>query len=483
MSVSVKLSAAFLATVLLGGVLLWQLSVIRELAEGNRRLTTISARVSVVGTEQLYRIDRLAENYAKYRVTGDERYAEQFILLGRRVRTSFADLDTLALTTAEAGHIDRVERLLEEFGRLVPESPAGAGEPSTGGEVVEETERVEEWIDDLRSETVLLTEASRTAMLREADRSARNARRAETHAWLLGGLVILFGAVTTAAVARSVTLGLRRLQAGTKRVAEGEFDVRLSGAREREFRQLEAAFNAMVERLSELEQMQKDFLAGISHDLKSPLASIRETLSVLLDEVPGPLEERQRRLLSLASQSGERLAGMISRLLDLAQLEARAIPYAFAENDLADLARGVVSEMETRLRDRDVAVEVALPVELPADFDRDRMAQVVQNLLENALAVAPDGSTIRVEGGAASDGTVRLSVRDRGPGVPEGMREKIFDRFVRGDGRGSAGGAGLGLTICREIVNAHGGRIWVSEPEGGGSVFVVDLPPAAATAG
>jgi signal transduction histidine kinase len=238
--------------------------------------------------------------------------------------------------------------------------------------------------------------------------------------------------------------------------------------------------------------MKKDFLAGISHDLKSPLASIRETLTVLLDEVPGPLVERQRRLLQLATQSGERLSAMISNLLDLAQLEARVTQYEFAPHDLAGLVRGIVAEMETRFRERDVAAELESPESLLVECDAERMAQVVQNLIDNALAVAPGGTEIRVAlsspagyptsmersktgGDVRAMNLVRLEVGDRGPGVPEELADRIFEKFQRGEG-GYSQGVGLGLTISREIVVAHDGRIWLEARPGGGSVFIVEIP-------
>ena len=492
MSVSTRLWVGFLATVLLGAVLVFQLGVIGDLAEGNTRLATISSRVSVVGAEQLNRLDLLNEHLAKYRVTGDERYAEQFALAADRIQASFADIDTLALT---AGEREPVERIGELFGEFDAELKLLGGlAAAEGAEAPDEglLERGARWIEGLRSETLALTEASREAMVSEAERSVRRAESAEKTAWILAIAVLAIGGLVTFTVARSVSGNLRRLAEGTHRVAEGEFGIRLSGARGREFRELEDDFNVMVERLSELERMKKDFVAGISHDLKSPLASIRMTLSVLQDELSGPLVERQRRLLELASRSSERLAGMISHLIELAQLEGSALPFHFRQVDLGRLVGGVAAEMETRFHEKEVTPVLDLPRPLLLECDAGRIAQVVQNLVENALEVAPAGSSIEIriedlaqvspaEGSAGADnGTgeteaIRLTISDRGPGIPAELAARIFDRFVRGD-RGSVGGAGLGLTICREIVEAHGGRIWVEDRLGGGSTFAFEIP-------
>lgn len=476
MSVSWKLWSGFFATLLLGAILIYQLSVIRELAEANRRLAAISSRVTVVGTEQLYRLDQMSENSAKYRITADRRYAEQFSELFRLVRSGYEDLDTLRLVSEERQHVDRVLRLLarlEPIARTLGRIGAGSDSTSAGPVLAG---RGDGWIADLRTETIALTEASRAAMIEEVRQSARDAREAERRAWMIAVVALVFGALTTLTAARSVSSGLRRLSTGTRQVAEGDLDYRFSGAREREFQALESDFNIMVERLSELDRMKKDFLAGISHDLKSPLASIRETLSVLLDEVPGPITERQEKLLRLAGRSGDRLTGMISNLLDLAQLEADVIEYDLREHDLADLVATVVEETETRFEEKQVEVRLEVPPKLEVRCDAGRMSQVVQNLLDNALAVAPEGSGVDIELTSLDEsGPARLTVRDRGPGVPDELSERIFERFMRGNGRYS-GGAGLGLTICREIVEAHGGRIWTEPRPGGGSCFVVEIP-------
>jgi signal transduction histidine kinase len=492
MSVSARLWVAFLATVLLGAVLVFQLGVIGDLAEGNTRLATISSRVSVIGAEQLNRLDLLDEHLAKYRVTGDERYAEQFALAADRFRSSFADIDTLALTAAEREPVERMGELFGEFDAELEHLGGLAADDGPKAPDAILLERGARWIEGLRSETVALTEASRAAMVLEAERSVRRAESAETTAWILAIAVLALGGIVTFTVARSVSGSLRRLAEGTHRVAEGEFGIRLSGARGREFRELEDDFNVMVERLSELERMKKDFVAGISHDLKSPLASIRMTLSVLQDELSGPLVERQRRLLELASRSSERLAGMISHLIELAQLEGSALPFHFRRVDLGRLVGGVAAEMETRFHEKEVTAVLDLPRQVQVECDAGRIAQVVQNLIENALEVAPAGSTIEIgcrrladepreDGEQAADGSkrhpeaVRLTVSDRGPGVPPELAPTIFDRFVRGD-RGSVGGAGLGLTICREIIEAHVGRIWVEDRPGGGSTFAFQIP-------
>ena len=474
MSAATKLWAAFLATLLLGAVVVYQLRVIGDLAETNIRLATTAARVSAEGAEQLHRLDLLEEHLAKYRVTGDGRYVEQLLLVADRFRSAMDGIDTLVLSPDER---ERVVRTLDLYGEFdagldsLGALAAGSGRRPRDAALLDGGQQ---WIAALRVETAGLNQASRAAMVAAAERSVLRARKTETTAWTLALAVLAVSGLVAFTVARSITGSLRRLAAGTRRVAGGEFGTRLSGARGREFRELEGDFNVMVERLSELEQMKKDFVAGVSHDLKSPLASIRMTLSLLRDEVPGPLVERQKRLLDLATRSSERLAGMIAHLLELARLEANAVPLEYGLHDLETIVGSVVAETETRLNEKEVTPLLDCPPGLTVACDGDRIGQVVQNLLENALEVAPAGSSIEIRCESGSR-VVRVGVADRGPGVPPELVRTIFDRFVRGR-RGSEGGAGLGLTICREIVEAHGGRIWVDERPGGGSRFTFEIP-------
>ncbi|MDH3298441.1 MAG: HAMP domain-containing histidine kinase, partial [Gemmatimonadota bacterium] len=162
-------------------------------------------------------------------------------------------------------------------------------------------------------------------------------------------------------------------------------------------------------------------------------------------------------------------------------LESQAIRYSFEPTDLAKITRQAVERMEARLEQAGVEADVEAPESLVVDCDETRMAQVIENLLDNALKFSPVGGTVRVEVSAAGDngggGGIRLCVSDEGPGVADADKEAIFERFAqRGEPSGSAGGVGLGLTICREIVSAHRGRIGVVDRPGGGSTFQVALP-------
>jgi two-component system sensor histidine kinase GlrK len=281
---------------------------------------------------------------------------------------------------------------------------------------------------------------------------------------------------------RSITTPLQQLTRGTRNISTGKFSHRLPEDGPLEFAELARDFNKMTEQLGELDQMKKDFVSHVSHELKAPLAAIRQTLAVTMEQIPGPINEQQRRLLQLSRNSAERLTAMVANLLDVSRLEAGTMEYEMSPQDLNEVARTVVDEFSVTAEERRIKLSVTAdaPV-IPVLCDRDRMIQVVGNLIDNALKFSPPDSAIDVnlvyspQNGAS---VALLSVADRGPGVPDAHKRAVFEKFhqVRGGGKRAAGqGVGLGLAICKTIVDAHRGRIWVEDNRGGGSVFRMEM--------
>src|SRR5262249_51771107 len=194
---------------------------------------------------------------------------------------------------------------------------------------------------------------------------------------------------------RSIDEPLRRLVEGTRAIAKGQFWHRLPARGNDEFAELAHDFNVMTEKLGELDQMKKDFVSHVSHDLKAPLASIRQIMHLLLQEIPGSLNDQQKELLRLSYDSSERLAAMVGNLLDLSRMEAGSMEYDMARHDLVALAAGVIREFDVQARNKNIRLrlESGLP-SVFAECDRDRIVQVIGNLFENALKFSPPGSDI-----------------------------------------------------------------------------------------
>ncbi len=233
-----------------------------------------------------------------------------------------------------------------------------------------------------------------------------------------------------------------------------------------------------------------DFLANMSHELRTPMHAVLSFARLGLARTPaGTTGETAlpRRYFGRILESGERLLRLVDDLLDLSKLEAGRMNYDFADHDLAEVAAGAVTEMEEVARQRDVLLICVAPSgPCRARIDRYRMGQVLRNLLSNALRYTPPGRSVRVEiapvsapagRGAVAERRLILRVVDEGVGIPDGELESIFEKFVQSSKtRSGAGGTGLGLPICREIVQAHGGEIFAGHARDGGAVLTVMLP-------
>ncbi len=246
---------------------------------------------------------------------------------------------------------------------------------------------------------------------------------------------------------------------------------------------LARTLNGMLARLEAGVEARERLIADASHELRSPLAAMRAELEVSLrHDAMGPAA---RAGIERARAEVLRMGRIVENLLTLARVDEGGLELLRRPQDLLEIARrgAAARAAAARAAGRELVVE-GEPVTVAAD--RDRIDQVVANLLDNALRFAAGEVRVTVHGG----GEARLVVADDGPGVPVEVRDRVFDRFWRADAARdrSAGGVGLGLAICAEIVHAHGGRIWVEDRAGSGSAFVVVLPvaetaPEAATGG
>jgi K+-sensing histidine kinase KdpD len=266
----------------------------------------------------------------------------------------------------------------------------------------------------------------------------------------------------------------------TRRVRE---QARAAEARERDTARLYAegerlAQEARDARLeAEREHLRNALLSSVSHDLRTPLAVVTGATSTLLDRPPAD-EGKRRVLLRTAHEEALRLNQLVHNLLDMTRLEAGALQVRKELQPLEEVFGSALNRMEDRLRDREVGTQ--LPDDLPlCPFDAVLVEQVLINLLENALKHTPQGTPIDLAA-RALESAVEVEVADRGPGVAPDDAERIFHKFQR-LGEREGGGVGLGLAICRGIVQAHGGRAWVEARPGGGASFRFTLPLDAST--
>jgi two-component system sensor histidine kinase GlrK len=279
-------------------------------------------------------------------------------------------------------------------------------------------------------------------------------------------------------ITRSVTQPIGALKRKTQEISEGKFEGNLRIAAPPELRDLAASFNLMCQKLNELEKMKSDFYASMSHELRTPLTCIKEGTGLLLEGVAGNLTDKQRKLLTIVAQESNRLISLVTSVLDLSKMEAGMMTYGLEKSALAPLIQKAVVEIAPLAEAKEIKIETEVAAELPTvKIDRERILQVLRNLLGNAAKFTPKSGKVKVRARTVNKG-VEVSVWDTGPGIAAENLEAIFEKFQQGkpNGASSGNGTGLGLAIAKQIITSHGGQIWAENQAERGSTFFFVLP-------
>jgi two-component system OmpR family sensor kinase len=277
---------------------------------------------------------------------------------------------------------------------------------------------------------------------------------------LLGGFI----------VAMRLGRRLARLERAARHVAQGRFMEPLPVTSKDEIGQLTDTFNRMQHQLRQVDVARKEFIATASHELRTPIFSLGGFVELLQDEDLD--EDTRREFLETMGEQVERLQKLSVDLLDLSRLDAGSVELHTEPVDLAELTRSVAGEFRPRLTEHGTELVLDVPDEGPnAACDRERVAQIMRILLDNALRHTPEGTGVTVRA-TRYNGAAELTVADTGPGLPAGARAKVFERFFTGD---AARGAGLGLAIARELAERMDGRL-VLTTERGSTSFTLELP-------
>ena len=282
-------------------------------------------------------------------------------------------------------------------------------------------------------------------------------------ALFLGGLLFM-----------QITRPLGRLRDAARKLAQGDLSQRVEVDSSDEIGELAQAFNEMAESLQRTEELRKNMVADIAHELRTPLAVIQGHLEALQDRVFAPTEEN----IGVIHEETLLLARLVDDLRDLALADAGQLEIERGPVDLVVLISRVVTSTRKRASEKGVLLVEEVPERLPeVRADAQRIGQVVSNLLSNGITHTPSGGKVTVAAKEV-DRWVEVRVTDTGPGVPPEEMPYLFERFYRSDRSRSRaqGGSGLGLAIVKQLVEAHGGRIWAESEVGRGATFVFTLP-------
>jgi two-component system, OmpR family, sensor histidine kinase BaeS len=358
------------------------------------------------------------------------------------------DLDGAAVWESRGGPMSEMHQ------RMMGSGPLGAQrdvEVAVGGEVV-------------GTASVRLPQAG----LLPSDVAFRTAvNRALLLAGVAGGLVAVAVGVL---LARRATAPARRLTSAARAIAAGDRSRRVALDRRDEFGEMSEAFDRMADAVEEEDRLRRTFAADVAHELRTPLTILRGEIEALEDGIVEPTPEA----LGSLREETMRLGRLVADLETVARAEAAGFTLDRQLVDLAEVVVDVVTTHEGMLASRGVGIDVTSGHGVYVSGDRSRLGQVVVNLLANAAAFTPEGGRVSVDVGVdEQEATIRVT--DSGPGVPPDELPHVFERFFRGR-QARPGGSGIGLTVVRDLVEAHGGGVTASNHPGGGAAFVVRLP-------
>ncbi len=289
--------------------------------------------------------------------------------------------------------------------------------------------------------------------------------------------------IASVIISRQVVAPVRRMMDISHRVAEGEYSKRLKLAGDvnsgqfDELDLLALSFNQMANKLEKTETMRRQLIGDVSHELRTPLTAIKGYMEGLVDGVLPATPETYHMVYSEA----DRLQRLVNGLQELSRVEAGAYELKLEPVSVYSLVKSVTAHLQRQFDEKDILLEITLPSGLPEiQADKDRITQVLTNLVGNALQYTPSGGRVSILAKNVHD-EVEVIVRDAGVGISATDLRHIFDRFYRVDkSRARSGaGSGIGLTIAQALVKAHQGRIWVESPgEGKGSTFHFTIPAA-----
>jgi two-component system, NtrC family, sensor histidine kinase GlrK len=437
------------------------------------------------------RIIKLAENalddlYSlkaaedKYRISKEPDYYWQF----KQTRTDFtrriAQLDGIADTEVKIALLTNIKRFKTFYDALLDKRESMLGDREAEERdyltYVAEREKVTHDIEEELKNFIRASTYDRDSKLQQSDTMSRRAAEIIVVSEIFA---IIFVIIITLINTWKINRPIKLLGEKTKQVAGGKFGEPLKISSPPEIEELADAFNVMCERLREQDQIKVDYISHLSHELRAPLTVIREASGMLQEGVFSKAPEKQEELFTVIKAECDRLISSVNRILDFSRMEVGEMVFSFQTERLRPIIEKSVLKLSPLAKNKRMGIILEIPEDIPPlRMDIERIEEVFQNLLDNALKYTLEGGkiTVSVRNNDEND-TVEVSVSDTGRGIPENGLMEVFDKFKRvDDRRGAAMGSGLGLAIVRHIINAHGGHIWVKSKVGEGSTFTFSLP-------
>jgi signal transduction histidine kinase len=274
---------------------------------------------------------------------------------------------------------------------------------------------------------------------------------------------------------------LKELLKGIRSISNDRFGKPIRVRSKDEFGKLANAFNEMAVQLKEEERMRSDFIGMLSHEIRTPLTSTRESVNMIVEEVMGEINPRQRKFLEIASTEIGRICDLLNHLMQVSRLESINLNIKQEPIKTSAFVSGCISRLGHVADTKNIRIAASIPSELPDILgDPEYLQRVFYNLMDNAIKFSVPGSKINVGIKPTKNrANLLFFVKDNGPGIPEEEQSLIFNKYYQArNTRDNIDGVGLGLNISKHIIEAHGGDIWVESKDNQGSTFCFSLPVA-----
>ncbi len=413
----------------------------------------------------------------KYTVTRDAALYGQFLAARDEFNGYLEEVLKVADASSPEELLNKLKAHHQTYQKLIEEE-AGyvwVNRPYPSSRYREEKEKIfDQMLEELQTLVLYYRQNTlkKIIQLEELGVSARQVTMVVVAIALLA--VIILSLVITSSITHPISL----LIAKTREIARGIFENNLHVSGPPEIKELSEAVNSMCDRLKAIDKMKTDFFSSISHELRTPLTSIKEGTSLLMEGIGGEITEKQRKLLNIIAGESRRLIELVNSSLDLSKMEVGMMIFNFTKDAITPLINKAAGEIEPLAMAKKIHLQVENHESLPlVKMDRERVLQVLRNLLGNAVKFTPEGGEVRISA-HPEDGRVKVSVKDTGPGIPAENLTAIFEKFQQGPIKKSKEmkGTGLGLALVKQIVIAHGGTVWAESEPRQGSSFIFVLP-------
>jgi two-component system sensor histidine kinase GlrK len=413
----------------------------------------------------------------KYVLTKDILLYEQFLSAKRDFTKFLSELLLIVDTPEKKDSLNKVKTHYQHFQALIDKEIENIRGTQSYSKRWSEQE-IEKASDGVLEELKKLEGYARRDIQQRMKMLGESSASARKLVLTISAVAVVLVIVASFLITRSIAQPLTILMEKTKEISKGVFNDDLNIASPPEISELAGAFNSMCGKLKMVDKMKSDFFSSMSHELRTPLTSIKEGINLLREGVGGTIPERQKRLLAILSEESKRLIDLVNSLLDLSKMEAGMMTYTFEPGTVTPLIERATTEMIPLIEARKITLTTKVDQKLPViKIDREKILQVLRNLVGNAVKFTPEGGQVRVVARLVNRG-VEVSVSDTGPGIKKENLTTIFEKFHQAPFKQSnpIKGTGLGLAIVKHVITAHGGRVWAESEPGQGSSLIFVLP-------